>query len=177
MSDCEWFAQNAQDKWATVSNAHVAQDKWATVSKPLRFLRLSHDKWANERFAQKIWLKKSNILFFSMFYNGFLFKKLAIRLIPSFLVSNVSVSLRSLTKNEQCERFAQVAQQKWATMSESLRLLTKNERMSKSLIFSQKNERFAQKTDERIPNPVFNPLYKIQWRITLFIGMTVYRNL
>ena len=52
--------------------------------------------------------------------------------------------------------------------------------VSKSLIcsfFRKKNERFAQKTDERIPNPVFNPLYKIQWRITLFIGMTVYRNL
>ena len=35
-------------------------------------------------------------------------------LIPSFLVSNVSESLRSLTKNERCERIAQVAHQKWA---------------------------------------------------------------
>ena len=35
-------------------------------------------------------------------------------LISSFLVSNVSESLRLLTKNEQCERIAQVAHQKWA---------------------------------------------------------------
>ena len=47
-------------------------------------------------------------------------------------------------------------------VSESLRLLTKTEQMSESLIFwanrsfahfFAKNERFAQKTDERIPNP------------------------
>ena len=36
-------------------------------------------------------------------------------LISSFLVSDVSESLRSLTKNEWCERIAQVAHQKWAT--------------------------------------------------------------
>ena len=35
-------------------------------------------------------------------------------LISSFLVSDVSESLRSLTKNEQCERIAQVAHQKRA---------------------------------------------------------------
>ena len=56
-------------------------------------------------------------------------------LIPSFLVSDVSELLRSLTKNEQCERIAQVAHQKWATMIESPRLLTKNEWMSESLVF------------------------------------------
>ena len=38
------------------------------------------------------------------------------------------------------ERYAQVAQRKWAIMSESL-------------IFRQKNKRFARKTDERIPSP------------------------
>ena len=48
-------------------------------------------------------------------------------LIPSFLMSNVSELLRSLTKNERCERIAQVAHQKLGTMSDSLRLLTKNE--------------------------------------------------
>ena len=75
-------------------------------------------------------------------------------LIPSFLVSDVSESLRSLTKNERCERISQVVHQKWVTMSESL---TKNERIAHfldqiahSLIFSQKNEQFAQKTDEQI---------------------------
>ena len=40
------------------------------------------------------------------------------------------------------ERFAQVAHQKCATMSESL-----------IRSFFAKIERFAQKTDERIPNP------------------------
>ena len=47
-------------------------------------------------------------------------------------------------------------------MSKSLRLLTKTEQMSESLVFLAnrsfahffaKNERFAQKTDEQIPNP------------------------
>ena len=54
-------------------------------------------------------------------------------LIPSFLMSDVSASLRSLTKNEPCERIAQVAHQKWATMSNLLRSLMKNEWMSNSL--------------------------------------------
>ena len=79
-----------------------------------------------EQFAQKIVAKKSKILFLSMFYIGFLFKKMSDSLIPSFLVRDVSESLRLLTKNERCEQIAQVSHQKWATMSESLRLLTKN---------------------------------------------------
>ena len=99
-------------------------------------------------------------------------------LIPSFLVSDVSESLRSLTKNERCERIAQVAHQKWATMSDSLRSLRGNERSwanrsgrspkmsewaNRSFFwanrsfahFFAKNERFAQKTDERIPSPAY----------------------
>ena len=50
-------------------------------------------------------------------------------LIPSFLRIDVSESLRLLTKNERCEQIAQVAHQKWATMSDSLRSLTKNKRI------------------------------------------------
>ena len=61
--------------------------------------------------------------------------------------------------------------------NKSRRLLTKNERMSESLIFlaneqfahfSQENKWFAQKTDERIPNPVldgiciYSTLYSIK---------------
>ena len=46
--------------------------------------RSGHDKWANELFAQKMLAKKSKILFFSMFYTGFLFKKMSVSLIPSF---------------------------------------------------------------------------------------------
>ena len=99
---------------------------------------------------------------------------MSISFIPSFLMSDVSKSLRLLTKNERCERIAQVAHQKWATMSESLRSLTKNERMSKSLIFLskslirsffEKKEQFTQKTDERIPSPVISAFwaYKCFW--------------
>ena len=43
-----------------------------------------------------------------MFCIGFFYtKKMSDSLIPSFLVSDVSESLRSLTKNEQCEQIAQ----------------------------------------------------------------------
>ena len=42
-------------------------------------------------------------------------------LIPSFLVSDVSESLRTLTQKERCEQIAQVAHQKQVTMSDSLR--------------------------------------------------------
>ena len=44
MSDCQCFAQIAQDKWATV--AQVAQRKWATVSESLRSLRGNERPWA-----------------------------------------------------------------------------------------------------------------------------------
>ena len=95
-------------------------------------------------------------------------------LIPSFLMSDVSELLRSLTKNEWCEQIAQVAHQKWVTMSNSLNFLTKNyrpwanrsgrsQKISESLVFLSeslirsflgKNEQFTKKTDERIPSPV-----------------------
>ena len=54
----------------------------------------------------------------------------------------------SLTKIERCEQIAQVAPQKLA----NVRIAPF---FSKSLIrsFFAKNERFAQKTDEQIPNP------------------------
>ena len=54
-----------------------------------------------ERFAKKILAKKSKILFFCMFYLGFLLKEMSDLLIPLFLVSDVSESLWLLTKNEQ----------------------------------------------------------------------------
>ena len=74
----------------------------------------------------------------------------------------MSKSLRPLTNNKRWEQIAQVAHQKWVTLSKSLRLLTKIEQMSELLFFlanrsfahffANKQE-FAQKTDERIPNP------------------------
>ena len=97
-------------------------------------------------------------------------------LISSFLVSDVSKLLRSLTKYERCERIAQVAHQKWATKSNSLRSLRGNVRLWANCSgcspkmsqwvncsffwanrpfahFWAKNERFARKSDERIPSP------------------------
>ena len=95
-------------------------------------------------------------------------------------ISNVSKSLRLLTKREQCEWIAQVAHQKWVTMNNSLRSLRGNERSwanrsgrSPKMIkwvnrlffwanrsfahFWAKNERFARKTDDRMPTPVKSP--------------------
>ena len=69
-------------------------------------------------------------------------------LISSFLVSDVTESLSSLTKKSEHEQFTQVAQRKRAIVIESLRLLTKKwanewitnffEQITHSLIFRQK---------------------------------------
>ena len=80
--------------------------------------------WANSSFALLLtkneWFAFKNMT--KIVYFDTLFKKTSNLLIPSFLMSNVSKSLRLLTKNEWCERIAQVDHQKWVTMSE---LLTK----------------------------------------------------
>ena len=73
-------------------------------------------------------------------------------------MSHVSKSLRSLTKNERCEQIAQVAHQKWekwATMSDSRKLLTNNERIAQVANFFAKKEQFTQKTYEWISSPAF----------------------
>ena len=157
MSDCERFA-------------HIAQDKWATVSESLRLIR------GNERMSdllKKICLQKSKILFFnffSMFYIHFFWKN---EQIPHFLllVSKVSQSLTWLTKNERCERIAQVTHQKRATMSDSLRSLTENERpwanrsggspkMSESLVFLSKFFRKKKSHSLRKPMSEFPALIR-----------------
>ena len=141
------FAEIPQIKWATVSDLlrslMTKERPWANcsgcswqMSDREQFPQVAHDKWANERFAQN---NLTKIIFYGMFYTHFIyvfwFKKTSNSLIPSFLIFDVSKSLRSLTKNERCERIPQVTHQKWATMSKSLRLLTKNERMSELLVF------------------------------------------
>ena len=70
-----------------------------------------------------------------MFYIVFFIKRISDSLFPLFLVLGVSESLRSLTKNER--------------MSESLVFWAN---CSFAHLFA-KNERFAEKTDERIPSP------------------------
>ena len=140
MSDCERIVQVTQDKWANEQIAHFlfrSQKKSESLKKIVFFVRFLH--------------------FFYKF-----FKKGKDSLIPS----------------KQSERIAQVIQDKWATVSDSLSSLRMNERsranrsgrspkMSKwanCSLFEQithsltffilaKNERFAPKFDERIPNP------------------------
>ena len=69
MSDCERFAQIAQDKWATVSESLRSlrgnERPWANrsgrsrqMSDHERFAQVAQRKWANERFAQKMLAKK-----------------------------------------------------------------------------------------------------------------------
>ena len=47
-----------------------------------QFAQVSHDKWANERFAHKILAKKSKIFFLYLFYRFFILK-MTYLLIPS----------------------------------------------------------------------------------------------
>ena len=85
MSNCEQIAQ-------------VAQGKWATVSKLLRSLMIN-DQMSNS--LKKFWLKKSKILFLVCFILFF------------FCLKNERFA-HSLILDDQCERIAQVAHQKWA---------------------------------------------------------------
>ena len=177
MSKCERFAQVTQDKWATVREllrslmTNVAHDKWVNVSDSLRSLRTNEwiDRFfeqidhfylsltKNKRLAQKkIFFNHIFCTFFTVF-----FKK---QKICSFLLSEVSESLRLLRTNKRpqaiCsgrsegmsdrEQIAQVSNQKmskWANHSLF-------EQIAHLLTFLAKNERFAPKFDERIPNPV-----------------------
>ena len=61
-----------------------------------------------------------------MFYIGFFIYKNELFAHSLILVSDVSELLRSLTKNERCERILQDGNKKLATMSDLLRSLTKN---------------------------------------------------
>ena len=134
MSDCEQLAQIPQDKWATVSESlrslMLKEQLWANcsghswqISDHEKFAQVAHDKWANERFAQKVRLKLYYLVRFL-----YVKKNPSDSLIPSFSMSDLSASLRSLTKNEGCEQIALVTHQKWVTMIDILRSLTKNER-------------------------------------------------
>ena len=75
-------------------------------------------------FCQKRAIRTKNLTKI-VFFEGFFKKNNLIN--PSFLMSDVSKFLRSLTKNERCEQIAQGPHQKWASMRDMLRLLTKNE--------------------------------------------------
>ena len=65
LSDCEQFAQIAQDKWATVSESLRSLK---TNERPWAIRSGRAEKWANERFAQKNLAKKSKILFYYVLF-------------------------------------------------------------------------------------------------------------
>ena len=170
MIDCEGFAQNAQDKWATASESlrslrgnerceqitHFAQNKWATMSDLLSLLR------GNEGMSWKN-LKSC----FTMFYLSwkFFWKNERIALFRSFplfwwamwvncsfrsnQMSDGSESLVSLTKNERplaiCSGRSEEMRE-WVNCS----FFWENRSFAH---FWAKNKRFARKSNEQIPSP------------------------
>ena len=121
-----------------ISLRSIPSDSSVQMSNCERITQVSHDRMSN--CAHLLYPSQKNLRFVNLFWtkiNFFYFfvslKKICDLLIPSFLMSDVSKSLRSLTKNERCEQSTQVAHQKWATMSDSLRLITKNEQIARFL--------------------------------------------
>ena len=133
MSDCERIAQVAQDKWATKSDSlrllrgNERMSKWA-MSKKIWLKNLkSCFSMSYIQFKKKLFWKNERIAYFCSF-PLFWWGMWVNRSFRSNQMSNVSKSLRSLTKNEQPwaihshrseemsdrERIAQVAHQKWA---------------------------------------------------------------
>ena len=117
MSKCEQFTQVTQNKWATVSkllrSLMTNEWMWAIHSgrsgKKSKLLILSLLLSKNEWFAQKKYEKSCFLYVFYSFFEVFYKKN---QKNCSFLLSEVSKSLRLLTKNEQ--------------MSESLTFLRKS---------------------------------------------------
>ena len=107
MSDCEQIAQVAYVKNVTVSDSLRSLMIKERMSK-LLIRSFAHKK---ERFAPT---NLTKIVFLCVFIWQ-VFKKPSVSLIPSFF-------------KERCEGIAQVAHDKRATVSKSLRALTKNER-------------------------------------------------
>ena len=167
-SYCEWTAQVTLQKWATMMDLlqFLSKNEWRWAN-PSFF-------WANSSFAHKKRLAQQNLnktvfscKFFVSFKNewfahSLFFKELCEQIAQVALNKRVTVSktLRSLMKKSVRERFAQVAHDKRATVSNSLRALTKNEQIAGFFgvnglffLFLAKNEWFAHKTYEQIPNP------------------------
>ena len=87
----------------------------------------------NKRFAQK---NVNTIVFFVRFLKN---KRFA----HSLFFKELCEQIGCTWKKSDCEQISQVTHQKWATVSDMNRLLTKNERISKSLVFLWANRSFA----------------------------------
>ena len=115
MSDCERFAQ-------------IAQDKWGTVSESIRSLMLKEWQWAN--CSGRSWQMSDSprLLMINKRMSDSL-KKFDWNFIFWYVFFKPSDShAHSLFFHEWCEQIAQFTHQKWTTMSALLRSLTKNER-------------------------------------------------
>ena len=102
--------------------------------------------------------KLPKIIFLGTFYIGFLFWKKNERFAHSLFFNERCDRIAQVAhQNEQYEQIPQVAHQKWATVSESLRSLTKNERMSESLVFFEQIAYaliFSQKLSDSLRKPM-----------------------
>ena len=58
------FAHFAQIKWVTVGAIRSDRSRQMSDCERMRFDQVSHEKWANERFAQKSFVKKKSKIFF-----------------------------------------------------------------------------------------------------------------
>ena len=175
MSDHERFTQVAHQKWATMSKLIGWLIKNERMSDSLRSLMI------NEQKSDSLKKNLAKIVFSSTFF--VYIKKTSDSLIPSFLMSDVSKSLRTLTKNERCERiarsgcslkmsdherFAQVAHQKW--MNEWIACFFSKwvnhsffEQIAHSLIFLQKTIKSPRKPMSEFPALVeMDAVVKIQ---------------
>ena len=91
-------------------------------------------------------------------------------------MSGVSELLRSRTKNERLRALRSGRSPKMNEWANGLFF----EQIAHSLIFSEKNEQFAQKTDEQIPSPAFFQLHKnlqfIDLKITLLLKFYIFNT-
>ena len=123
--------------------AHFAQIIWAMwANRSFRLPKMSDHEWFAQVRKWAMWANRS---------------------FRSNQMSDVSESLILLNKNEWPWAIPSGRSEEMSDVSELLILLTKIERMSESLIFlseslihsfMDKNERFARKSNERIPSPI-----------------------
>ena len=156
MSDCEQIAQVAHDKWANVSDLLRSLRTNEQMSKKLSFFKqIAHFLFCSQKMSDSLKKIRKNRFFyvFTVFFEVF---KKSKRFSHSFW-ANVSDLLRSLRRNERS----------WAIRSGCSPKKWANEQiahfLSQSLIcsiFLPKNEWFAPKFDERIPNP---ELFTSRW--------------
>ena len=110
--------------WSLMTNARQGSPRSLMInewmSESLVFCRESLIcSFAHKKMSDSLRKNLTKILFFVRFFVSF--KKMSDSLIPSFLMSDVSESLRPLTKIERCEQTTQVAHQNWATYKTSER--------------------------------------------------------